>query len=175
MPLPLGHAAIGLAVAEITQAPRNGDSRLFFYGIVCALASLPDIDILLGLLTNGNGSLFHRGPTHSLLFALFAGWLFSEMGRSRRKVPLPACRTAVMVVLSHVVADLVLTDGSVSLLWPLDVHWSAGVCGWTDVIETLIVQSLRDAGIAGTALGLFFAIKFARKVRLISDQLPADS
>ena len=90
-------------------------------------------------------------------------------------MPLPACRTAVMVVLSHVVADLVLTDGSVSLLWPLDVHWSAGVCGWTDVIETLIVQSLRDAGIAGTALGLFFAIKFARKVRLISDQLPADS
>ncbi len=175
MPLPLGHAAIGLVVAEITQAPRRGDSRLLFYGAVCVLASLPDIDILLGLLTDGNGSLFHRGPTHSLLFALSAGWLISEMGRLWGKAPILACRTATLVVLSHVFADLVLTDGSVSLLWPLDVYWATGVCGWTDVIETLIFQSLRDAGTAAIALGLFFALRYSRKARPSSPQLRADS
>ena len=73
MPLPLGHAAIGLATYETVKKEDPGSSRISIFLFITILANLPDVDVLVGLLTHGNGSLFHRGPTHSLAFALASG------------------------------------------------------------------------------------------------------
>ena len=75
MSLPLGHASLGLAAYDLTR--KSADVSLFrqwkVFTIVIILSNLPDIDILLGLLYSGNGALIHRGPTHSLLFAVIMG------------------------------------------------------------------------------------------------------
>ena len=70
MPLPLGHTAIGLATYELANNYDSGLSRVKIFIFVTFLANIPDIDVFAGLLLEGNGNAFHRGPTHSILFAI---------------------------------------------------------------------------------------------------------
>ena len=58
MPLPLGHTAIGLATYETAQNNDHDASRWSAFALIAVLANLPDIDIVLGLLFQGNGNLF---------------------------------------------------------------------------------------------------------------------
>ena len=72
MPLPLGHAAIGLTAYDLCSRNDCGFSRWKLAFFIVLLANLPDIDILIGLLSQGNGNAFHRGPTHNMLPARLA-------------------------------------------------------------------------------------------------------
>ena len=166
MPLPLGHTAVGLAVFKTFG---HGDSRSSSWIMtiwIIILANLPDIDVIIGLMAGGNGQLFHRGPTHSLLFALISGWLASQAWRVNRHVPrlgLPICCS---IVLSHVLADMIFTSAPVSLLWPMAVHWSGGSSGWRQIVHTLVFDSSADIGIVvGVAL-------YAAALGLIRRSLP---
>ena len=70
MPLPLGHTAIGLLTHDIIEPPQAVQSdgtgpvvpflgsRLKTFLLVTLLANLPDMDVIVGLLVDGNGSLF---------------------------------------------------------------------------------------------------------------------
>ena len=145
MPLPLGHTAIGLAAYKTVDRDGEHVSPWKLAAWITVLANLPDIDIVLGLLAGGNGYLFHRGPTHSLLFALGAGLLASQAWRLSR-------RTCFAVVFSHVLADMVLTSAPVSLFWPLEVHWSGNSGGWGQIAHALIFESMKDFGIVLGAL-----------------------
>jgi hypothetical protein len=68
MATPVGHSLIGLAIAR-RLGVRSG------WGSVAAVlgASLPDADILLGLVTHRDPYKFHRKTTHTPGFALGAG------------------------------------------------------------------------------------------------------
>lgn len=68
MPFPLGHAAGGLAIYELYA--KNGFKVRPWKALVfiIVLTNLPDIDMLIGLILQANGNIFHRGPSHSLLF-----------------------------------------------------------------------------------------------------------
>jgi membrane-bound metal-dependent hydrolase YbcI (DUF457 family) len=144
MPLPLAHAAIGLATHEVSgkdQFVYNPWKRLAF---VVALANLPDLDILAGLVLRGDGGVFHRGPTHSLFFAVLMGWVAARAWRYWSRESSLSVLCCVLIILSHVLADAVFTSSPVSFLWPFEVHWSSSQCGWLDVIDSLFVGTLSD-------------------------------
>ncbi|MGD8549576.1 MAG: hypothetical protein PVJ45_08140, partial [Desulfobacterales bacterium] len=44
-------------------------------------------------------------------------------------------------------ADFFFTSSPVSFFWPLEVSWSAGHSGWSDVLNTVFFQGFQDAGI----------------------------
>ncbi len=163
MPLPLGHTAIGLAAFETANTKDRCDSRLRLFIYVTILANLPDIDMLFGLLINGNGAAFHRGPTHSLLFAITAGFIATQMGRLWRNVPSLGFGLNTLLIFSHVIADMLFTTAPVSLFWPLELNWSTGYAGWMDVIDMALFQSIRDLLIAVVAGVYMFGVRYVRQ------------
>lgn len=171
MPLPLGHTAIGWAAyetANVSPPPKafhTFTSRFASVVFVTILANLPDVDVLFGLLIHGNGASLHRGPTHSLLFALLAGYLASNGWRLWRHIPRFGFGICVMLVFSHVAADMLLTNSPVSLLWPLELHVIPGHSGWGKVVHMVLFQSIRDAGIILGSLIYVLALRFLRNRR----------
>lgn len=162
MPFPIGHTAIGLAAFETAQSPPDRSTRFSQIVFVTLLANLPDIDILAGLIIQGNGAVYHRGPTHSLIFALLAGFGASHLWRLWHRIPKAGFSLCSLLIFSHVVADMLLTSAPVSLFWPLEIHWSAGHSTWGQVVDMVLFQSYQDAGIAVAALLYVFVLRYLR-------------
>ena len=147
MPLPLGHTAIGLATYATAQNNDHDYSRWGVFALITVLANLPDVDILAGLLFHGNGNFFHRGPTHSLLFAVLAGYAASHLWHLWDRIPHLGFPLCFGLVFSHVLADMLFTSSPVSLFWPFQLYFSPGFSGWENVMHTVLYQSIRDGGI----------------------------
>ena len=162
MPLPLGHTAIGLATCETFQDTDHDHSRWATFVFVTLLANLPDMDMVLGLLFHGNGNLFHRGPTHSILFSLVAGYAASRLWRVWDRIPRLGFPLCFGLIFSHVLADMLLTASPVSLLWPFQLYLSPGFKGWGGVMHVVLFQSARDAGIIA---GCFLYVVLLRSLR----------
>jgi membrane-bound metal-dependent hydrolase YbcI (DUF457 family) len=168
MPLPLGHTAIGWAAHETTRNSLTGDehhtfrTRITQFSFVTVLANLPDLDVLFGLIFFGNGSAVHRGPTHSLLFAILVGYLASKLWRLSPRIPRFGFGLCFLLIFSHIVADMLLTTAPVSLLWPLDLYFTPGHNGWGQVMQMVLFQSIRDVGIFLVSLIYVFVLRFAR-------------
>lgn len=162
MPMPLGHTAIGLVAFETAQTTQRPGNRLALFAYITILANLPDLDMLFGLLLTGNGAAFHRGPTHSLLFAIVMGYLAAWLMRrwpSGPQLNFPMC---ALLIFSHVAADMLLTSAPVSLFWPLELNSSMGYSDWGNVLQLAIFQSVQDFVIASLA-GIYLLI--LRKMR----------
>jgi membrane-bound metal-dependent hydrolase YbcI (DUF457 family) len=167
MPLPLGHTAIGLVTHEISKTHLTSDTdrstAIKTLMLVVILANLPDIDIIVGLLIQGNGYAFHRGPTHSLLFALIMGYIISRLTCLSDKWPTLGTGTCVSIISSHLLADYFLTDAPVSFFWPLEVHWSSGHEKWADIFNAVFLKEYQDLDILiGSVLSICF-IRWMRK------------
>ena len=87
MPLPLGHSAIGIATHSLISKEKNGLNRWQVAILIIILSNLPDIDVIFGLILQSNGSAFHRGPTHSILFALIMGFIAAKCSRLWPNMP----------------------------------------------------------------------------------------
>jgi membrane-bound metal-dependent hydrolase YbcI (DUF457 family) len=146
MPLPLGHTATGLAIHDLYAKSNNNVPLWKILIYVTVLTNLPDIDVLIGLVAKGNGNFFHRGPTHSLLFALVVAIIASNSWRCWAKIPKIAPSLCFLLVFSHVVADALLTTTQVSLWWPLELNVSVGHSGWREIIESVLFGAFRDLG-----------------------------
>jgi membrane-bound metal-dependent hydrolase YbcI (DUF457 family) len=164
MPLPLGHAAIGLAAAETIQPRQEQSSRWGYFIFIALMANLPDLDILFGLVLQGNGAAYHRGPTHSLFFVLLCGYLASQAWRLRPGIPKVGFGLCSLLIFSHVAADMLLTATPVSLFWPLEIHWSHGQSGWRQIFDMVLFQSIQDAGLVIAALIYAAALRNIRMV-----------
>lgn len=162
MPFPIGHTAIGLAAYETAQTKPVCTSRTAQIIYITVLANLPDMDILFGLMLQGNGAAYHRGPTHSLLFALLFGVLASQMYRLWPRIPRLGFGLCGLLIFSHVAADMFLTTSPVSLFWPLEIYWYQGHSTWIQVIDMVLFQSIQDAGIAVAALAYILVVRFVR-------------
>jgi membrane-bound metal-dependent hydrolase YbcI (DUF457 family) len=147
MPFPLGHTAIGLAAYETLESTDQRRSRWGTLLFITLLANLPDLDVVLGLLLQGNGSLFHRGPSHSLLFAILAGYAAARLGRVWGRIPRLGFPLCFSIVFSHVAADMLFTTTPVSLLWPFQLYWSTGISSWETVVQAVFYQGIQDGGI----------------------------
>jgi membrane-bound metal-dependent hydrolase YbcI (DUF457 family) len=163
MPLPLAHAALGLTTHELLGENQPIHSLWRKLALIALLANLPDIDVVIGLLLQGDGSVFHRGPTHSLLFALGMGWLASRAWRWWSRTASLSLIWCASIILSHILADALLTRAPVSLFWPLEVHWSREHCGWLDVIDSVLHGSWSDIGLI---FGAGLVILFSRVLRV---------
>lgn len=166
MPLPLGHAAIGLTIHDLCSKNNPFLSWWKIAVFIALLTNLPDIDVVIGLLFHGNGNAFHRGPTHSLMFALFMGYLASNAWKLCSQIPKISFRNCSLLILSHVMADFFFTASPVSFFWPLELNWTAGYSGWGDVINSLLLQPFHNAGII---VGCCVVIILNRLIRVHSD------
>jgi membrane-bound metal-dependent hydrolase YbcI (DUF457 family) len=164
MPFPLGHTAIGLTTNELlTGKATFAEWKTILF--IAVLSNLPDLDIAAGLLIHGNGCAFHRGPTHSLAFALLAGLLAANAWRLRSGIPRLKWTSCSLVILSHVIGDLLFTQSPVSLLWPLEVHWATGFNGWGEVLMPIFFEAYRDAGIILVCLLVMITARLAAPIR----------
>ncbi len=164
MPLPLGHLAIGLATHELGSG-QSAFGRWKLFAAILVLANLPDIDVIIGLLIEWNGSAFHRGPTHSLLFALACGFLASRASKGWTWLPRLEFPSCFALILSHIAADALLSTSPVSWFWPLEANWSTGHSGWQDVFGMVLKGNAQDALIIIGAAALIMA---QRTVRALS-------
>ncbi len=171
MPFPLGHTAIGLATYETARKKGVCSSRIALFVSIVFLANLPDLDILFGLLIKSNGAAFHRGPTHSLLFALVAGCMFSWAGRRWHRIPRLDFGLCTLLIFSHVLADMLLTTSPVSLLWPFEIYWSQGHSGWSDIVQMALFQGVQDFIIAAVVLAYLYGLKKIRKGVCLTEAL----
>ena len=124
MPLPIGHTALGLVAYEMSNPPQRATDRFKTFALITILANLPDMDVVVGLILQGNGAYYHRGPTHSLLFAILSGYLASRAWRLGRLIPRCSFSLGFMLVFSHILGDMLFTSAPVSLFWPLELNWS---------------------------------------------------
>jgi membrane-bound metal-dependent hydrolase YbcI (DUF457 family) len=102
---------------------------------------------VIGLLFQGDEGAFHRGPTHSLLFAMSMGFLGANAWRLSSQVPRMDLLTCFLLILSHVSADFFFTSSPVSFFWPLKLNWVVEGTELGDVIIPVFLQNYREAAI----------------------------
>jgi len=174
MPLPLGHAAIGFAAHSVISKEIGPINKWKLAVFIVILSNLPDIDVLIGLVLQNNGSVFHRGPTHSIVFALLMGFVASKLSEIWRRIPAVSFKVCFALVLSHVVADYFLTNSPVSFFWPFEVSWSTGNAGWGEVFNTVLFGAAKETGIficctAVILLAMIFKkVHYAGKLRQLT-------
>jgi membrane-bound metal-dependent hydrolase YbcI (DUF457 family) len=78
MASPVGHAAVGIAVASVAaKLTGTPGTTLLWIGAVIA-SGIPDLDVVFPLV--GFSKRFHRSASHSLFLisaAILAGWLLA--------------------------------------------------------------------------------------------------
>ena len=161
MPLPIGHAAIGFATHSLCSTNESSFGQWKALLGILIFSNLPDVDVVLGIIFHGNGNVFHRGPTHSLIFALFGGFLASGVWRLWSQLPKFSFRTCFLPILSHVVADFVFTSSPISFFWPITVNWSDGTSGLRHVVNLVLFGNYQDAKII---IGCAFLILLHRRL-----------
>jgi len=159
MPLPIGHAAIGFTTYSLCSANESGFGRWKVLLGILIFSNLPDVDVVLGIVFHGNGNVFHRGPTHSLIFALIGGFLASRAWGLWSQLPKFSFRICFLLILSHVVADFVFTSSPISFFWPITVNWIDGYSGLRHVVDLVLFGNYQDAKII---IGCAFVILLHR-------------
>ena len=147
MSLPLGHLALGATVYDLCSSDRQSMFRNWRPALlVTILANLPDIDMIFGLILRDEGGAFHRGATHSILFALLAAFASANAWRMWPRLPRIGFFLGFAIILSHLLADYFLTSAPVSFLWPLNVYSVPAIGGWGQVVH-VAVQVYHDLGL----------------------------
>jgi hypothetical protein len=147
MSLPIGHATMGFTAYRLLC---GHGSRLGRWKVplgILILSNLPDSDVVLGIVLQGNGSAFHRGPTHSLIFAFIAGYLASRVWGAWSQRPRLSFKVCFMLILCHILADAVFTNSPISFFWPVGVNWSGGHSGLRHVVSLVLFGNDQDVTI----------------------------
>ncbi len=147
MSLPIGHAAIGFTAYSLLSGNGSSLGRWKAPLGILILTNLPDVDVVLGIILQGNGNAFHRGPTHSLIFALVAGFLAYRVCDLWSQWPRLSFRICFIPVLSHILADAVFTSSPISFFWPAIVNWSGGHSGLKHVVNLVLFGNCQDVPI----------------------------
>ena len=111
--------ALGIAVAEVCMG-KELKNKIFLYGAI--LGSIPDFDVIVGLLLNPvDAVLIHRGLSHSLfLFLILSplfGWIISKIEKERTLF-LKATIMVFWCLFTHAILDM-FTSWGTQVLWPL--------------------------------------------------------
>lgn len=163
MPLPLGHAAIGLTVCDLFCKNYSIADLKKSFLFILILANLPDLDVVLGLFVQGNGNIFHHGPTHSILFALVGGVIAANTRKLWARIPKLSAISCFLIILSHTLADVILGDSTVALFWPFESYYSDGHRGWEDVMELVIFGSFQEVKIIASSISIIIIHHFLRR------------
>ncbi len=157
-----GHYGVSLLafapVGHFLVAWGNPALALVSAAVVVAFATLPDVDHRIP-------GIAHRGPTHTLAFALLVGACFaggasvvaeglSGLGPAPYSLPAYAGFLGVLTVVAHLCAD-VLTPAGVRPFWPLSRrHYSLAL---TRADNRLANYALLFVGVSASALAYLTA------------------
>ena len=138
----LGAAAAHRSLQTLTpdDAPRGAGALL----LVGALAMAPDLDILWGW-TLGDATLFHRGVSHSILFAAMLA-LAGSLIWYRTLGAFKACRSLVVlfaVCLVHPALDWLMGCGP-GIPWLAPFSWQGSVAPRQFVPTAYYTRSFSD-------------------------------
>lgn len=125
----VAHGLVGIVVycavrsmtSEQEKMPLNPGMLL----LVAMVANVPDLDMIVSLMLYGDHRVLHGGLSHTVLFAVIAGfmvWLRAKHSANRMVLSI----MAALVLLSHVLVDL-FTGPNIGLspthgatpLWPV--------------------------------------------------------
>jgi hypothetical protein len=162
--------AIGLTVYRLMGRKHDRKSWWKTVAFVSFLSIMPDLDVLFGLILQGNGVAFHRGPTHSLFFAICAGWPASHAWRLSSAIPRVDFITCGLLVLSHVIADAFTSP--ISFFWPFEMIWSSGHSGWLETARRTFLFSFNEYGIIVACLVLLVLLEMLRRYAPSIQELP---
>jgi membrane-bound metal-dependent hydrolase YbcI (DUF457 family) len=115
MPFPIAHALVGAAIADQVLS-RNAPQRVHALCMASIIVLIPDFDFFL-VWVLGLDRSWHRGFTHSILFALAAGGLLFLLRAGRFQERL----AWTLALMSHAILDFLATlrGGGVELFWPI--------------------------------------------------------
>ncbi len=151
MTSPVGHGIAGLAGALLVPADSTR-ARLCLVALFVVSANAADFDFIPGILIN-DFNVFHRGPTHSIIFAFVWAALVWLVARRFSTRPVLLATLAGLFYGSHLLLDYFGSDTrapfGIPLFWPFSddyhVHGSAffggirhGVPG--DSLSTVVAE-----------------------------------
>ncbi len=115
---PVTHATAG-ALAAVTLLP--AEDRFKAADLGAAAGVFPDIDLVpLAFMDDLAKILFHRGPTHSLLFVLVCSFVlgaaFSRFYRDRGPSPRAWMAAALLAMMIHIIIDCFTSYGTMIFL-----------------------------------------------------------
>lgn len=113
---------LGSACGELILGKNLGRKAILWGGL---LGTLPDLDILSGIWFDElSKTEFHRGPSHSLLFAACLAYPIGAIIRrfhTKSELNLHRCSLFVFLALfTHILLDLCTTWGT-KIFWPFDL------------------------------------------------------
>ena len=141
MPLPISHALLGASiVAAVHPQPKNRFYAPLFVGAF--LANAADFDFLFVFLFHSQS--WHRGFSHSILFALLICLIFLLVfGKNRARAAL----AFGLAYSSHFVLDYLTTkNGGVELFWFFSSQrWKLGLFGLSEMPSNMLVAQIGKA------------------------------
>ena len=168
MPLPLAHALVGASVATAILSPQTPHRywKILLSGL---LAVIPDLDFFF-VWVLGWDRTWHRGFTHSMVFAVVGGVLARLI--VNRRHALQSQRRDLwaycLAMMSHGFLDALFSfeGGGVELLWPFTA--SRYKLGYTALLEStetwrhMLSQSVLEAVIF---VPIFAVVLWLRRAR----------
>ncbi|WP_326935767.1 metal-dependent hydrolase [Flavobacterium sp. PL11] len=157
---------LGIAVAEVC-AGKQLKNKTFLYGAI--LGTLPDLDVLVGLLLNPvDAVLIHRGISHSLfLFLLISplfGYIISKIEKGKINF-FHATNMSFWVLFTHVLLDM-FTSWGTQILWPLEHRFALKTIFVIDPLYTIpLIISLI---MVGKTKNETFRYKYIKRGLLVS-------
>ena len=108
MASPIGHAAVGVAVASVAGKITGTPSTVILWIGAVVASGIPDLDVLFPLM--GFSKRFHRSASHSLFIItveILAGWLLA-------RALMPGLSSGVLLawsaaLVSHPLLDVITT------------------------------------------------------------------
>ena len=143
MATPVGHSIMGYVLAK-----RAGVQSRTSLALSIAAACLPDSDMLLGYVANGDPFSVHREETHRPAFAFFVGGVTAAavalMRRTQPTSPeaLRPAAVATALVASHVVMDRLRLPYDTMSPRSLTFQQAAVTHAWNAVIDFAIYGGL---------------------------------
>lgn len=165
MSYPLGHAVVGYAVCKLSFPTGSNNLNFKDYAWLVILSSLPDFDVVPGILFYGNGSAFHRGASHSLFFVLIASVIASRLWKPGKvEDPLKVFIVAFLLLLSHLLVDL--ADSSlISLWWPLQSPYeSSSFKSLSTVAKELVTAGFREVSICLACVSVLAVKRYFKSI-----------
>lgn len=163
MPLPIAHGLVGASLVALIHPSAEMKNRkpLLFGGFL--LANSPDLDFAFAFLLGLKN--FHRGISHSLVFALLVGALiFIFRRREIWRIPL----AYALAFLSHTLLDFAAaSEGAVRLLTPFDNgEYALGWFGFSELTRGFIISDLIRFSLIEALIfvPIFFVVLRARKI-----------
>lgn len=147
----LTQLALGAAVGEAVAGKKAGNKAILWGGIA---GTIPDLDVLAGgFMSTVDGLVYHRGFTHSILFALIMAPILGAFLRDLYKGETSVRRWTALIFLgmtTHALLDCFTTWGT-QLLWPFSeirIAWKS-----IFVVDPLYTFPL----LIGVIVSLFFS------------------